>query len=195
MAGKSPQGQLTEMNPVKVKAIIHSLSELYSMGKPETNSELKQRIDMFFQFCEDSSIRPGVQALCTALHISRTTLFRWNNGEDCDRERQEIVSMAKSFIDSFLEQVTLSGQVSPPVGIFLLKNWCNYKDTIGIEENVPHEETRRVLSADELPKLFLKDWKDKEESLPKLLGRVEKDKENDRTLPCLTDTEPDTAAE
>ena len=91
MAGKSPQGQLTEMNPVKVKAIIHSLRELYDMGKPETNSELKQRIDMFFQFCEDSNIRPGVQALCTALHIGRTTLFRWSNGEDCDRERQEIV--------------------------------------------------------------------------------------------------------
>ena len=42
--------------------------------------------------------------------------------------------MAKSFIDSFLEQATLSGQVSPPVGIFLLKNWCSYKDTISLED-------------------------------------------------------------
>ena len=186
MAGKAPQGQLTEMNPVKVKAIIHSLRELYDMGKPETNLELKERIDMFFQFCEDSSIRPGVQALCTALHISRTTLYRWSNGEDCDRERQEIVSMAKSFIDSFLEQVTLSGQVSPPVGIFLLKNWCNYKDTIGIEENVPHNETRRVLRADELP-IFL--------GTPEERAEWEKEGKNIATLPCLTDTEPDTAAE
>lgn len=153
MAGKAPQGQLTEMNPVKVKAIIHSLRELYDMGKPETNTELKQRIDMFFQFCEDSSVRPGVQALCTALHVSRTTLYRWSNGEDCDKERQEIVGMAKSFIDSFIEQVTLSGQVSPPVGIFLLKNWCNLKDTVSIEENIPHEEVRRVLTAAELPRL------------------------------------------
>lgn len=153
MAGKSPQEQLTEMNPVKVKAIIHSLRELYDMGKPETNSELKQRIDMFFQFCEDSNIRPGVQALCTALHIGRTTLFRWSNGEDCDRERQEIISMAKSFIDSFLEQVTLSGQVSPPVGIFLLKNWCSYKDTVSIEESIPNKEEKHVLTAAELPRL------------------------------------------
>ena len=153
MAGKSPQGQLTEMNPVKVKAIIHRLRELYDMGKPETNSELKQRIDMFFQFCEDSNIRPGVQALCTALHIGRTTLFRWSNGEDCDRERQEIISMAKSFIDSFLEQVTLSGQVSPPVGIFLLKNWCSYKDTVSIEESIPNKEEKHVLTAAELPRL------------------------------------------
>lgn len=154
MAGKSPQSQLTEMNPAKVQAIIHSLRELYDMGKPETNLELKERIDMFFQFCEESSIRPGIQALCTALHISRTTLFRWSKGEDCDRERQEIISMAKSFIDSFLEQVTMSGQVSPPVGIFLLKNWCSYKDTVSIEESTPKTEEKRILSVDELPRLI-----------------------------------------
>lgn len=152
MAGKAPQGQLAEMNPEKVRAIIHSLRELYDMGKPETNEELKQRIDMFFQFCEESSIRPGVQALCTALHISRMTLFRWSNGEDCDKERQEIVGMAKSFIDSFLEQATLSGQVNAPVGIFLLKNWCSYKDLVSIEESTmltKHEE-RKLVSREEM---------------------------------------------
>lgn len=152
MAGKSPQGQLTEMNPAKVKAIIHSLRQLYDMGKPETNLELKERIDSFFQFCEDSNIRPGIQALCTALHISRTTLFRWSNGEDCDGERREIVSMAKSFIDSFLEQATLSGQVSPPVGIFLLKNWCSYKDTISLEDatNTIRKNTIAVRTPEEI---------------------------------------------
>lgn len=149
MAGKGAQGQLTEVSPEKVRAIIHNLKELYDMGRPETNEELRERVDMFFQFCEESSVRPGVQALCTALHISRTTLFRWSNGEDCDRERQEIIGMAKSFIDSFLEQVTLSGQVSPPVGIFLLKNWCSYKDTVSIEENTPKTDVRRHLASRE----------------------------------------------
>lgn len=145
MAGKAPQDYLEEVNPAKVKAIIHSLKELYDMGRPETNSELQDRIDMFFEFCENSNIRPGIQTLCTSLHISRTTLFRWANGENCDSERQEIIQTAKSFIDSFLEQVTLSGHVSPPVGIFLLKNWCSYKDTISIEESTPKNDIKRNL--------------------------------------------------
>ena len=143
MAGKSPQGQLTEMNPVKVKAIIHSLRELYDMGKPETNSELKERIDMFFQFCEDSSIRPGVQALCTALHM------------------------------------TLSGQVSPPVWIFLLKNWCLYKDTVSIEENIPNTKTTHALTAAQLPKL----------------GNMAEDNGSNATLPYLADTKLNTIVE
>lgn len=149
MAGKGAQGQLTEISPEKVRAIIHNLKELYDMGKPQTNEELRERIDEFFEFCERTSVRPGIQALCTALHVSRMTLFRWSNGEDCDRERQEIISMAKSFIDSFLEQVTLSGQVSPPVGIFLLKNWCSYKDTVSIEENTPKTDVRQHLASRE----------------------------------------------
>lgn len=137
MAGKAPQEQLAEVNPTKVKSIIQSLRELYDMGQPETNAELKERINMFFQFCEESSIRPSIQSLCVSLHISRTTLFRWNRGENCDEERQEIINMAKTFIDAFIEECTLSGQVSPPVGIFLLKNYCGYRDTISIEESLP----------------------------------------------------------
>jgi len=143
MAGKAPQGQLTEMNPVKVKAIIHSLRQLYDIGKPKTNLELKERIDMFFQFCEDSSIRPGVQALCTALHM------------------------------------TLSGQVSPPVWIFLLKNWCLYKDTVSIEENIPNTKTTHALTAAQLPKL----------------GNMAEDNGSNATLPYLADTKLNTIVE
>ena len=28
------------------------------------------------------------------------------------------------------------GKISPPSGIFLLKNWLNYKDTLSFENNV-----------------------------------------------------------
>lgn len=134
MAGKAPQSQLLEISPAKIKATVHDIKQLYDLGRPETDEELEQRIDMFFQFCENSSIRPAVSALCTALHISRTTLFRWSRGEDCSKKRQEIIEMAKSFIDAFLEQATMSGQVQCAVGIFLMKNWLGYKDTISIEE-------------------------------------------------------------
>ncbi len=82
-----------------------------------------KRIDMFFDFCERSSLRPGIEVFCQALHISRTTLFRWSHGIDCDKERQEIIETAKGFINAFLEQVTMSGQISVPTGIFFVKKW------------------------------------------------------------------------
>lgn len=47
----------------------------------------------------------------------------------------------------------LGGKISPPSGIFLMKNWLSYKDAISIEESIPNKETKRILTAAELPKL------------------------------------------
>ena len=46
----------------------------------------------------------------------------------------------------------LRGKISPPSGIFLMKNWLSYKDAISIEESIPNKETKRILTAAELPK-------------------------------------------
>lgn len=148
-----PQAKLDEIEPAAVHQIVTSLKELYDMGKPETDEEVARRIDEYFSFCERSSIRPGIESLCMALHISRTTLFRWNKGNDCSPYRQEVIQSAKSFIGAFLEQAMLGGKISPPSGIFLMKNWLSYKDAISIEEALPQEDRKRLLSAEELPRL------------------------------------------
>ena len=94
-----PQGNLDEVPAEVNKEIITSLRELYEAGKPNTDAEVEERIDKYFLFCQESSIRPGVESLCLALHIGRTTLFNWSKGDGCSKERQEIVQRAKSFIE------------------------------------------------------------------------------------------------
>ncbi len=128
-----PQMQLEEMEKPAVQQMVTDLRQLYDMGRPQSNAELEERINNYFEFCQNSAIRPGIESLCLALHISRTTLFNWSRGSGCDRERQEIAECAKSFISAFLEQAALSGRISPPTGIFLLKNWCSYKDAYSFE--------------------------------------------------------------
>lgn len=150
--GKSyPQGSLDEIEPTAVQEIVTSLKELHDMGKPETDAEIQKRIDDYFSFCQHSGIRPGIESLCMALHISRTTLFNWNNGMNCSKECQELVQSAKSFIGAFIEQAMLGGKISPPSGIFLMKNWLSYKDSISIEESIPHKAENKILSNSELP--------------------------------------------
>lgn len=146
-----PQGQLDDMEPSGVQEIVTSLKELHDRGKPRTDEEVKQRIDDFFTFCQTSSLRPGIETLCCALSISRTTLFKWNNGDCCSPKCQEYIQSAKAFISAYLEQAVLGGKISPPSGIFLLKNWANYRDTISIEENTPKTDVgQRLASRGEL---------------------------------------------
>ena len=133
--------------------MVSSLRQLHALGRPTTDEETKERIDEYFAFCQSSSIRPGIESLCMALHISRTILFRWNNGEDCSEYKQELIQSAKSFIGAYLEQAMLSGKISPPSGIFLMKNWLSYKDAISIEESIPQDNHKKFLSNAELPRL------------------------------------------
>lgn len=154
MAKKSfPQGQIDDLEPTAVQEIVSSLKQLHDRGKPTTDEEIKQRIDEYFLFCQQSSLRPGIESLCMALHISRTTLFNWNNGTNCSQKCQEYIQSAKAFIGAFIEQAMLGGRISPPSGIFLMKNWLSYKDSISIEENMPNKEEKRMLTVDELPRL------------------------------------------
>ena len=159
-----PQAGLDDLEPATVQQIVTSLKELHDMGRPKTDDEVAKRIDDYFDFCQRSSIRPGIESLCMSLHISRTTLFNWNNGTNCSRECQELIQSAKSFIGAYMEQAMLGGKISPPSGIFLMKNWLNYKDTISFEESVPQEDKRRALTAAELPKLAYVHREDESES-------------------------------
>ena len=156
--GRAPQGELEQIDPSKVTAVVTSLRELSNRGKPESNLALKERIDDYFEFCANSGLRPGIETLRCALGgVSRTTFYEWSCGVNCDSERQEIIQVAKSFIDAFIEQSVLSGLISPPSGIFLLKNWCGYRDSYSIEEKVEAiaeaQRGNKALTAAELPKL------------------------------------------
>ena len=62
-----PQGQLDDVQPEKVQELVKSLKQLHDRGKPQTDEEIKQRIDEYFSFCQQSSIRPGIESLCLSL--------------------------------------------------------------------------------------------------------------------------------
>lgn len=145
-----PGQQLADLPDEFVQETVRSLKQLNELGRPETDAEVQERIDQYFQFCQDTGCRPGIESLCLALHISRTTLFNWVRGSGCSSERQQIAERAKAFIGAFLEQSVLRGKVSPPSGIFIMKNWLGYKDTISFEDatDTAQQNTPRQTAAE-----------------------------------------------
>ncbi|MCD8196553.1 MAG: DNA-packaging protein [Lachnospiraceae bacterium] len=128
-----PTGQVENLEPHFVSKTIENLRQLYDLGQPQTDDETEQRINQYFAFCQRTESRPGIEGLCMSLAVSRTTIFRWANGENCSTRKKNIICRAKSFINAFLEQSALQGKLSPPTAIFLMKNWMSYSDTTSIE--------------------------------------------------------------
>lgn len=127
-----PTAALSSLPKEYTKEVIGSLMELYQRGKPKTDEEVEKRLDEFFELCDKSSVRPGIESMRLALSISRQTLLNWERGEGCSPERQESIVRAKSFVVAFLEQLMLNNKIFPGSGIFFLKNWANYKDNVEI---------------------------------------------------------------
>ena len=142
----TPQNGLKQLSSKFTSDTIDSLRQLYDMGKPADNVELRERIDLFFQFCQDKGLRPGVESLCLSIATDRTTFWKWCQGMGCDDERAQIASRARQFISCFLEQSHLQGKLNPASAIFLSKNWMGYRDSIDLEASPPTPGRRPQIS-------------------------------------------------
>lgn len=166
MANKNsnfPSNQLNELPPEVVKATVDNLKELSNMGKPETETEteLKKRIDLYFDFCAEKGFRPGIETMCVALSCTRQCLWNWcNGGAGKSQEWIDICNTAKQFIIGFLEQLSMTGKINPANSIFYLKNWAGYSDSVTME---PVSTVKKILTIDELPRL---DVSEEENVLP-----------------------------
>lgn len=146
--------QMLDAQPVDVQ-VVRSLDELRAMGRVKSEEETEQRIGMYIQTCSELGIRPGIESLCMALGITRQTLHRWANGENCSQRKQELIQQARQYIYSYLEQVLLSGKGSVVGAIFAFKNWAGYKDSVTIEDARPNVYTG--MSPDEIQAQIEKD--------------------------------------
>lgn len=114
-----------------------------------TDEETEQRLDEYFEFCDNSSIRPGVQSMALALSVSRQTLNNWENGIGCSARRQDMIIRAKLFVTAYIEQLMLHNKIFPGSGCFFLKNWAGYKDSVIVEEPEVRQQMP-VLTAEEI---------------------------------------------
>ena len=123
-----------EKNPAFVSETIESITTIASMGaeKPKTAAELKNRIDAYFIYCKEHSLRPGVESLSLALAIDRRTFWTWCNGVKGE-EWAQICKKAKQCIISMLETSMYHGKLNPASAIFALKNIGEWSDTVSIE--------------------------------------------------------------
>lgn len=133
---KSPE----QVPAAVIQRMVSTLRELHELGQPTNDDEVEERIRQYFRICEQTAIRPGVESLCLALHVSRQTLSNWAHGIGCSERRQQAVQEARALIHSCLEQMALNGRLSPPTAIFLMKNWMHYSDGPTVIETASRQQ-------------------------------------------------------
>ena len=111
---------------------------------PNDPDQVRQRIARYFQHCVEEGAIVGIEGLCNALKINRATFNSWLNGTArLGQEHQKICQEADQVIKSFMENATLSGDVSAIPSIFFLSNQHGYeqKTTVRAEQSQSVLET------------------------------------------------------
>ena len=134
-------------NPQFVSETILSITDLARMGKPKTAEEMQERIDAYFSYCAEHSLRPGIESLALACGMDRRRFWELCNGSK-GAEMQEICQRAKQCIVSFIETSMYAGKLNPPSAIFALKNIGQWTDSVMVETV---QSDYREITVDDLP--------------------------------------------
>ncbi len=128
---------------------VKSLFEMSKLGIPQTDQELSERIEAYFEHCVQTNCRPGIEQLALSLSTSRQNFWLWCKGEGGkSREWQEQCMRARQTVIAFLESAGMSGKINPVSLIFLLKQWAGYEDN----KIVTFEHTTKATAAiDDIP--------------------------------------------
>ncbi len=89
---------------------------------------VSQRVAEYFSCCYLNDIKPQKPGLAKWIGVSRQTLDNWYSGELRGTTHRPIIEKAFAILEEDLYEQLQSGQISPPSGIFLLKNMFGYKD-------------------------------------------------------------------
>lgn len=130
---------------------ISSMMVLRKLPTPSTDEEIEQRIDLYFQFCLENDLRPGVEGLALALGVSRKALWDWQQGNTWNNsKRRELITQAKQVIAMLTEQMGLSGKLNPVSYIFTMKNHFSYVDKTELEIGATNNQLQPTMTMEEI---------------------------------------------
>ena len=142
---KKRRAEERKLNPVPATNGIHALKNmepgdnskylnhaLAIMDQPPIDisdpRQVEQRLHWYFEHCANSDMKPTVNGMCNSLGIHRDTLYDWRVGNQRKGTHQEVVLKAYRVLEELWENYMLNGKINPASGIFLGKNFWNYKD-------------------------------------------------------------------
>ena len=135
---------------------MRKLKVIYDMPKINLDSdeEVEQRINEYFEYCIEAQLRPTVEGLGLAIGVNRSTLYNWEvkkTRAGLNDFRYNIIKKAKDYIAFLMSDLVMENKINPVTWIFYAKNYFQMSDRQEVVltpnnplgENVNQDETKR----------------------------------------------------
>ena len=115
-----------------VKKALGSALYWYKREIPETEEEFAERLNEFFQHCEEANEIPTIEKMALALGSYRQKVWEWEVQETKGRLVSDMLKKAKSIISTMDAELAMTGKIQPVVYIFRSKNFYGMRDQVDI---------------------------------------------------------------
>ena len=189
-----------------LEAVLNTTIESLKQGRPPVYPETEQGLEDFkqatidyFQYVKDTNANPDIDkklvpdiegwAVFTSLTRRTILTYEKQRGENW----RNFIEQVKNAIAACKKELAFHQQIPQVVFMFDACNNHGYTNTSEFKVEAISDKHQRVLTAAELPRLGEpKEDMERNAAQRQKLGDMGG---SNATLPCLTDTEPDTAAE
>ena len=123
---------------------VEKLPEI-DISDPE---QVRKRIQEYFAWCLKTNHVPQIVAMSRWLGCSRDTVHAWKVGSPNRKEHQIIILQAYRMIEEIMIDMLIAGKIPAATGIFMLKNWYDYRDRFDMDFDIFRREPERLTEAE-----------------------------------------------
>ena len=120
--------------------------------------QVQNRINEYFDFCEDNDRKPNMIGMANWLGVSRDTVNSWKRGEYRTTTHSDIIRKALDILEELWMDYMQNGKINPASGIFIAKNIWQYKDQQDVVI-APQNNAEQDMSAEDIAKRYIEDGK------------------------------------
>lgn len=90
--------------------------------------QVEQRINEYFDACEQNDMKPNMVGMANWIGVSRETVNTWKRGEYRSKTHSDVIRKSVDILESLWVDYMQNGKINPASGMFLAKNMFQYKD-------------------------------------------------------------------
>lgn len=148
----------TEDDKKLVKTLLTEVLVEHKQPKVQSDEELAERFNDYFQRCATRGQIPTVEEMCMSTGYAQSTIWDWENGrrQGFSSATAEIIKKAKDVLKTFDAKLVISGKLNFLAYCFRAKNYYGMvdKQEMVVTPNVNNDSD---YSADDIRKRYLTD--------------------------------------
>lgn len=115
-------------NADEIRQMMKNVLHWYGRDCVKTDDEFAERMDEYFSRIVETGEIPTWEKFCLAIGTNRQTMFQWENGQGCSRERTDMVKLAKVIMSSMDAEMVSAWKIPQATYIFRSKNFYGMRD-------------------------------------------------------------------